>query len=549
MNLKKTGFAALVSALLLLQTPAALQAEAPVSEATSECLSCHESLHPGIVADWRESRHAASTPSAAMKKPGLFSRVSARKVPDGLADVSVGCAECHLLRPKTHADTFDHLGHDVHIVVSPDDCAACHPVEAREYGKNLMSHARKNLLDNKLYFDLRHAVNGTPVVREGKLETTPADAETERESCFHCHGSRVQVSGHTTRETDLGEMEMVILDGWPNQGVGRRNPDESLGACTACHTRHAFSVETARKPHTCNQCHSGPDVPVGKVYDLSKHGNIYASQKEKWDFGAVPWVIGENFTAPTCATCHISLLVNTDGDVVAPRTHEMAPRLARRLFGLIYAHPHPKSPDTTHIVNTAGIPLPTEFSGKPVMEFLISPTEQKTREEAMQAACLACHAPGWVGKHFRRLENTVATTNASVLAATDIMSAIWREGYAQGIAQGENPFDEAAERDWTEAWLFFANSVRFASAMSGGGEYGVFADGRHQLAKRVRELDEWLAFRRMAGPGAQTGASGAASPTPAFSETAPSGPEHPASQTSAGAEADSLTPRTGAVAP
>jgi len=31
-----------------------------------------------------------------------------------------------------------------------------------------------------------------------------------------------------------------------------------------------------------------------------------------WDFTAVPWTIGKDFNAPTCAACHISLLVNTD---------------------------------------------------------------------------------------------------------------------------------------------------------------------------------------------------------------------------------------------
>ena len=33
----------------------------PLSEATEGCLLCHESLHPGIVADWRRSRHSRTT--------------------------------------------------------------------------------------------------------------------------------------------------------------------------------------------------------------------------------------------------------------------------------------------------------------------------------------------------------------------------------------------------------------------------------------------------------------------------------------------------------
>jgi len=29
----------------------------------------------------------------------------------------------------------------------------------------------------------------------------------------------------------------------------------------ACHPRHGFSIEVARKPYTCSQCHLEPDVP------------------------------------------------------------------------------------------------------------------------------------------------------------------------------------------------------------------------------------------------------------------------------------------------
>jgi len=44
---------------------------------------------------------------------------------------------------------------------------------------------------------------------------------------------------------------------------------------------------------------------------------------------------------------------------------------------------------------------------------------------------------------------------------------------------------------WVEEWLFFANSTRFASAMSGA-DYGVFANGRWYLSKNIRGMQEWL---------------------------------------------------------
>jgi len=135
-------------------------------------------------------------------------------------------------------------------------------------------------------------------------------------------------------------MTFAVLSGWPNQGVGRINPDGSRGSCSSCHARHAFSIEVARKPYTCAQCHKGPDVPAYPVYQVSKHGNIQASSDHEWDYDAVPWQPGEHFNAPTCATCHASLLANADGVVLAARSHRMNDRLFTRLFGLPYAHPH-----------------------------------------------------------------------------------------------------------------------------------------------------------------------------------------------------------------
>jgi len=112
----------------------------------------------------------------------------------------------------------------------------------------------------------------------------------------------------------------------------------------------------------------------------------------------------------------------------------------------------------------------------------------------MQATCLACHGTSWVEGHWRRYE----TTNASVLTATTIMGDVWGGGLADGVAADANPFDESVERRWSDAWLFYANTVRFASAMAGGGDYGVFANGRYELSKAVADLHDWLEHRRAA---------------------------------------------------
>ncbi len=476
---------------LLFLLPVSLTAtEIPISDATSECLDCHASLHPGIVQDWQNSRHAKTTPQAALAVEGLGRKVSSRKIPAELTGTSVGCAECHTQRPAAHADTFEHNGYDIHVVVSPQDCAVCHAEEAAQYADNLMANAYANLAENPLYQKLQRSIIGTKERKDGRITFKPANDDTRAETCYYCHGTQLMVAGKEIRDTELaGELEFPVIKGWPNQGVGRVNLDGSLGSCSACHTRHAFSIEMARKPHTCKECHVGPDVPAAKVYEASKHGNIYSAMHKTWDFNAVPWKIGEDFTAPTCASCHISLLVNADEEVVAKRTHQMNNRLPWRIFGLVYAHPHPREPDTSVIRNREGLALPTSLDGTLAKEYLISPEEQTTRRKAMQAACLNCHDTSWVNGHWRRFENTIQKTNADVKLATEIMGDIWKGKYAD---QDGNPFDEAIEKRWMDIWQFYANTIRFASSMGGGGDYAVYADGNYHISQALLEMNAWL---------------------------------------------------------
>ncbi len=495
-GLMKTAFAVVVFVFAVLAALSDARGEPSVSGSTEECIGCHVSTHPGIVEGWKRSRHAATTPAEAMKVSGRARKISSGDVPEDLKNVAVGCAECHLMRPRAHTDTFEHNGYDVHVVVSPQDCAVCHVVETEQYGRNLMAHAYGNLVNNDVYKMLISAVNDTPVMDKGRLAIQPSNAATDAESCLYCHGTRLEVTGKQTRETTVGEMEFPVIAGWPNGGVGRVNLDGSVGSCSACHTRHEFSISMARKPYTCKECHVGPDVPAYKVYEASKHGNIYSAKYQDWNFKNVPWTAGKDFTAPTCAVCHISEVVGLDGEIVSKRTHEVKDRLPWRIFGLIYAHPHPRDADTSVIRNQQGLPLPTDFGGGIAANYLMNEQERAEAQKAMQATCFACHDGSWVDGHWERFVNTIEQTNAAALTGTQIMGEIWKRGLAVNHEKGGNPFDEYIERVWSDMWLFYGNSVRFASAMGGGGDYAVFADGRYQMTKAIRELDDWLALRK-----------------------------------------------------
>ena len=482
--------------LVLMLSADAKAADAPISGVTEECLGCHAALHPGIVESWKKSRHSRTAPGAAMAVEGLSSRLSGRSIPDDLKGTAVGCAECHSLSPESHKDTFDHNGYSIHVVVSPRDCSTCHPQEADQFSRNLMAHAHGNLVGNSLYQLLTQSINGLPVAEGSRLMTKPSERGTDEESCLYCHGTRLEVTGTQTRETEIGTLEFPVIAGWPNQGVGRINLDGSKGSCSACHTRHDFSIEMARKPYTCKECHVGPDVPAAKVYEASKHGNIFSSKGGSWNFDAVPWTVGKDFGTPTCAGCHMSLLVDTEGKVVVQRSHEVKDRLPWRIFGLVYAHPHPREADTTVIQSAGGLPLPTDLDGKFAERFLYSEQERDKAQKEMQASCLGCHGRSWVDGHWERFMSTVRHTNGATLAATQLMQEIWKRDLAVNHAKGGNPFDEFIEKVWSDVWLFYANTVRFASAMGGGGDYGVFAEGKYHLTKAVREMEDWLNARK-----------------------------------------------------
>ncbi len=467
-----------------------------VSKETETCLSCHRIYTPGIVEDWKRSLHAVTSPSEALKKPELEKRISAKNVPKKLSDVVVGCYECHSLNADKHKDNFEHFGFKINVIVSPNDCSTCHPVEVSEYSQSKKAHAWGNLKKNPVYTTLVETVIGKKEIKEGKIISVPSSHFTQSETCFSCHGAEVTVNGLKEVDTKIGKIKVPDLKNWPNQGVGRVNPDRSLGSCTSCHPRHAFSIEVARKPYTCAQCHLDPDVPAWNVYKESKHGNIYFSKQHEWDFKAVPWKVGKDFQSPTCATCHNSLLTAPDGKtVIVQRTHDFGSRLWVRLFGLVYSHPQPKHGDTSIIKNKDGLPLPTTFTGEPALEYLISEAEQSKRKANFKNICTSCHSTQWADNHFAKLDSTIKETDSMTLAATLLLLEAWKHNLAEGLPHGKNPFDEAIEQMWIRQWLFYANSTKYASAMTGAPDYATFKNGWWNLTENLQQMKDWIEFK------------------------------------------------------
>ncbi|GBD98984.1 hydroxylamine oxidoreductase precursor [bacterium BMS3Abin07] len=492
--MKKERLSLLISLTLVLFLFTAVSYAAkrpPFSPQTEACLGCHKLYTPGIVKDWLTSRHAKITPALALKQPELMRRISAESVPRKFSGFAVGCYECHSQHPDKHRDNFEHMGFRINVIVSPNDCRTCHPVEVKQYAGSKKAHAIENIMDNPVYHTLVSDITGLKEIENGRIKLKKPSYYTLQETCLGCHGTKVEVKGMKTVSTPIGDISVPNLTHWTNQGVGRENPDGSFGACTACHPRHGFSIEVARKPYTCAQCHLDPDVPAWNVYKESKHGNLFFSKGYEWNFSAVPWTVGKDFTAPTCAACHNSLLVSPDGQVIAQRTHDFGARLWVRLFGLIYAVPQPKSGNTTIIRNKDGLPLPATFLNEPASGYLIDKAEQKKRYNVMTGICKGCHSTDWVNDHFAKLDNTIKETNEMTLAATKLMIDAWD----RGIEDRSNPFDENIEMMWVKQWLFYSNAVRYASAMTGAPDYTAFKLGWWGLTHNLQQMKDMIEIK------------------------------------------------------
>ena len=247
------------------------------------CIECHAKKMPGVTEGWKSSR---------------------------MSHAGVSCYDCHVVEKSSPmASQCEGIkGSDTYIspMVSSKTCSRCHPQEVEQFLKS--GHAKlasRAVMDNakmvKLQFHYEGAGFMTQKATDFKSNGTPANTDgTDRASrssgCQMCHGTTVE----------LGPDHKPINQTWPG-GVGTRYPDGSIGTCTVCHERHSFKKTDARKPEACGACHLGPDHPNIEIYMESKHGQMYLTQGDRWEYDSPPdaWEPGD-YKAPTCATCHMS---------------------------------------------------------------------------------------------------------------------------------------------------------------------------------------------------------------------------------------------------
>ncbi|ABM81213.1 multiheme c-type cytochrome [Hyperthermus butylicus] len=302
-------------------------------------------------------------------------------------------------------------------------------------------------------------------------------------ACFECHGSIVVPYKKETVNINGVQVSRVALWGWPNNGAARIDPDGSLGTCTACHPRHLFSVKQAREPWTCGQCHLGYDHPHIEIYEESKHGNIWDAYGHEWNWEQIPWRVGVDFNAPTCATCHMSTLADANGNILVPGTHDLARRLVWDQMHF-FSHPKPVIPDKLQVSLFLGgfsvlkgkmedvyaaaekIPESSPYKypvfmglkivdevkpGEPGFPRLLKieyTGELKEHREEMKAVCKLCHSSQWVDNFFRTADQNIIDYDVVARFAFSLLQLAWNEG----IHDNTNPLDEYMEIMWYYIW-------------------------------------------------------------------------------------------------
>lgn len=345
-------------------------AEQSGDEAGPRCITCHRESNPGLHDQWKHSKHGQA---------------------------GVGCLECHGAE-EGEADTFEHSGELVATLVTPKDCGQCHEAEAEE---TMASHHAKagEILESKDAF-LAHVAGGHPAVIVG---------------CESCHGARVIVDPEAPNK--------LSPESWPNSGIGRINPDGSKGACNACHSRHSFSVDQARRPENCGKCHLGPDHPQKEIYEESKHGIAYRAYKEDMNMGKDEWVVGIDYRqAPTCATCHMSATREQ------PVSHDVGRRISWNL--------------------------------RPVKS--IHKDDWKKKRSNMKDVCSACHQASFVDGHYHQLDATVELYNEKF---ADPTTEIYTMLKSKGLLERRAGFSNDIDWYYWELWHHEGRRARMGTAM------------------------------------------------------------------------------------
>lgn len=390
-----------------------------LSPQSQKCITCHKSDNTGIYQQWGASKHFRA---------------------------NVGCFECHQAN-SGDPDAFEHYGDTISIIVSPNDCARCHSKAVDEFTTS--HHAKAGRIMGSLDNFLAEVVEGNTGMKTAGFPHGVSAAAVN--GCWQCHGSEIKVLKE-------GKLDPAT---WPNSGVGRINPDGSEGACSACHSRHQFSVAQARNPENCGKCHMGPDHPQIEIYNESKHGIAFYANKDKMNMENSKWVVGEDYSAaPTCATCHMSATKDR------PVTHDVGLRIS-------WNNRPPKS--VRPEISDAKLGLPTAKIG------------WKERRDNMKTVCLSCHNKDFTNNFYFQYDSLIELYNTKFAEpGLQLMAA------AKPLLKPVK-FSNDLDFIWFEIWHHEGRTARHGASMMGPDYthwHGTYEVAKHFYIKLIPGLEK-----------------------------------------------------------
>ncbi|PKQ11263.1 MAG: hydroxylamine reductase [Alphaproteobacteria bacterium HGW-Alphaproteobacteria-1] len=352
-----------------------------------DCTSCHENITPSWVHTWQSSVHGDLNAIRALPdddsrayKKAMIEEVegnlhSMGLLAEGAQLGQVGCADCHM-------GVGSAGGNHKTDLKLPDaaSCGQCHVQQfaERESERDTLTWPQGQWPDGRPSHALSLLANYETAIWAGMAEREIA------EGCTMCH---------TTQAT-----------------------------CNQCHTRHEFSAAQARKPEVCSNCHNGVDHNEFEAFMLSRHGIIYQTGGEKWDWEAPlsEAFASAGYTAPTCQTCHME----TNGS---------------------YGH------NLVQKVRWGFAPMPS------IAENLDHPWFED-RKELWLTTCSQCHSRGFGSAYFEMIDKGTTQGIGLVQQAEAVVKGLYDDGLLIGQANNR-PAPPAPDEDtfggffglfWTE---------------------------------------------------------------------------------------------------
>jgi len=406
------AFGLIVAGFLINRARPRVETEQPTEalvRASGKCAECHVRQQYSVVHEYEMSVHAQK---------------------------SINCLDCH--QPAQNQKGQEHHGFVIVTKLTAGNCRSCHEGIYQEFVRSRHAavswaavYGEQVLKPEQVAFSEQYQPGGVKG-RAPHPFVTLEGVSAMTSGCDQCHS------------------------------IGRPNDDGTIGTCTACHSRHTASVELARLPTTCAQCHMGPDHSQIEIYEESKHGVMFHAQESLLNLKVAPkQLTTKDMFVPTCATCHMS---GINGLKV---THDPSERLSW---------------------------------------FLAAPISQKRpnyaqTQTAMKQVCTQCHTTPLIDRVYAQAEKVVETTNSRVQQAQEIVTSLQKSGTLTG-----KPFTHPIDFVYFDLWHYDGRTSKHGAFM-GGADFVQWHGNYPMLQKMVqlRSMAEELR-KQPRGRAAQSGA-------------------------------------------